>query len=285
MKNRLRHTTRFTIIELGGVAIFAGLVAALTSLFRPQLSGPLLLGAGVVLALVPSLLWLIIFYREDEIAPEPKQYIIGVFVLGALLAIAIGQPLIREGFRVQDWASGNLLMGILASILIVGIVQEFCKYAAVRYSVFNSSVFDQRVDGIIYGASAGLGYAFALNVQYVLDNGGVDLGVGVIRMVVVALGQAGFAGVMGYFLGHAKFDSEGPFWLPAGLLLSATLNGLVSYSLGRITFLGALTFNPWYGLVGAVVVVGVVFAILLNVINRTEAAAASTQPKREQGAA
>lgn len=273
MSSRLDRTTRLTLVEIGGLVVFAGLVAAIAGLVKPQWSGYGLLAAGVVLALVPSLLWLVIFYQEDRIAPEPKQYVVGVFILGALLATAVGQPLIRDGFRVQDWADANPLVAILASILIVGMIQEFCKYAAVRYSVFNSAAFDERIDGIIYAASAGLGYAFALNVLYVLDNGGVDLSVGVIRIVVVALGQASFSGIMGYFLGQAKFDAKGPLWLPVGLLLSATLNGVVTYALGRLSFLGAFGFNPWYGLIGAVIVVGAVFAVLLNIIHRYEIAA------------
>jgi RsiW-degrading membrane proteinase PrsW (M82 family) len=270
MQSRLSHTARFTIVEIAGLVVFAAVVALLASFLKPQLSGVGLLAAGVVLALVPSLLWLIVFYQEDRIEPEPKQYIIGVFLLGALLAVAVGQPLIREVFHAQDIIGTNIVVDILLSILVVGVVQEFCKYAAVRYSVFNSSVFDERVDGILYGASAGLGYAFALNVQYVLDNNGVDLGVGVMRMVVVALAQASFAGVMGYFLGRAKFDKMGPLWLPIGLLVSATLNGIVSYVLGRITFLGSFAFNPWYGLIAAVVVAGIVFAVILNTMQGYE---------------
>ena len=33
----------------------------------------------------------------------------------------------------------------------------------------------ERIDGIIYGAAAGLGYATYLNIQYVLENGGIKM--------------------------------------------------------------------------------------------------------------
>jgi RsiW-degrading membrane proteinase PrsW (M82 family) len=224
------------------------------------------------MAIVPALIWLFAFLQQDRLEPEPKRYVFGVFILGALLAQAVGQPLIRDFFGIQNWASGNALVNILASILIAGFIQEFLKYAAVRYTVFYSGEFDERVDGIIYGAAAGLGYATMLNVQYIISNGGVDLGIGVMRVATTALAQASFAGVVGYFLGIAKFERKGPLWLPLGLTLAAVLNGVVSYVLGQVTRLGGFSFNPWYGLVVAVIIAGGTFYALFMLIRRLNAA-------------
>jgi RsiW-degrading membrane proteinase PrsW (M82 family) len=89
------------LLQIGGVVFFAALVALLTSLVRIQLSGASLIVAGVVLAIVPAALWMWMFYQQDRIEPEPRGYVIGVFVLGALLAYAIGQPLIRDVFACR----------------------------------------------------------------------------------------------------------------------------------------------------------------------------------------
>jgi RsiW-degrading membrane proteinase PrsW (M82 family) len=256
------------LITVGALVIFAALLALLFWLFDIQLSGFGLLIAGVVMALVPALLWLAAFIQQDRLEPEPKRYVFGVFILGALLAAAVGQPLIREVFRVQDWASTSAIVNVLASILIVGFIQEFLKYASVRYTVFYSSEFDERVDGIIYGAAAGLGYATVLNLQYVISNGGVDLGVGVMRVATSALAQASFAGVVGYFLGIAKFERKGPLWMPMGITLAAVLNGVTSYVLGEVTKIGGFALNPWYGLVVAVIIAGGTFAALFTLIRR-----------------
>jgi protease PrsW len=256
------------LVTVGVLVIFAAILALLFSLFDIRLSGTGLLLAGLVMALVPALVWLVAFTQQDRLEPEPKHYVFGVFILGALLAQAVGQPLIREFFRVQDWASGSAVVNILASILIAGFIQEFLKYAAVRYTVFYSGEFDERVDGIIYGAAAGLGYATVLNLQYVISNGGVDLGVGVMRVATSALAQASFAGVVGYFLGIAKFERKGPLWMPLGLTLAAVLNGVTSYVLGEVTRIGGFAINPWYGLVVAVIVAGGTFAALFTLIRR-----------------
>jgi protease PrsW len=263
------------LVTIGAGVIFAAVLAALFHFADIQLEGIGLIAAGVIMALVPAGIWLLAFYQQDRLEPEPKHLVLGVFILGALVAAAVGQPLIRDVFRVQEWSGNNILVGLLSSILIVGFIQEFLKYAAVRYTVFGSSEFDERVDGIIYGAAAGLGYATLLNLQYVIGNEGVDLGVGAMRVVTSALAQASFAGVTGYFIARAKFEQMGPFWLPAGIALAAVLNGVVSYALGEVTTLFGFEFNPWYGLVVAVIVAGATFAVLFTIIRRLNAASAS----------
>ena len=260
------------LVTVGAVVIFAAILAVLFGLLDWKIEGAWLVVAGLVMAIVPALIWLFAFLQQDRLEPEPKRYVFGVFILGALLAQAVGQPLIRDFFGIQNWASGNALVNILASILIAGFIQEFLKYAAVRYTVFYSAEFDERVDGIIYGAAAGLGYATMLNMQYIISNGGVDLGIGVMRVATTALAQASFAGVVGYFLGIAKFERKGPLWLPLGLTLAAVLNGVVSYVLGQVTRLGGFSFNPWYGLVVAVIIAGGTFYALFMLIRRLNAA-------------
>lgn len=207
---------------LGQVA-FVLLVVGLIAFLKPTLSGWTLLMARLALALVPALIWLIFFYQQDRLEPEPKGYVLAVFILGALLAQAVGIPLLEDVFQVRRWLPIGLWANVLGSILVVGFTHEFLKYAAVRYSIYPSIEFDERVDGVIYGTAAGLGYATMLNVHYVVASGGVNLQVGVIRVAVTALAQASFAGLTGYFLGRAKFEDEPLWWLPGGVALAAVL--------------------------------------------------------------
>ncbi len=260
------------LIHIGAVVLFAAVVAALAAALNPTLNNTALVLVGLLLALVPAAIWLLAFYQQDRLEPEPKRYVLGVFVLGAILAEAVGQPLIRDLFRVQDWLYDNPLVAIIGSILVIGFVQEFLKYAGVRYTVFLSPEFDERVDGIIYGAAIGLGYATMLNIRYVMGNNGVDLGVGAIQTSVLALAHASFGGVLGYFLGRAKFERMGPVWLPLGLTLAAILNGVVSYALRQLPMVGGFGYTPWYGLVLAAIVAGGTFAVLFMAIRRLNAA-------------
>jgi RsiW-degrading membrane proteinase PrsW (M82 family) len=175
-------------------------------------------------------------------------------------------------FHVQDWLGASLLVELLGAILIVGFVQEFLKYAAVRYSVYTSAEFDERLDGVLYGTAAGLGFATALNIYYVVDSGGVNLATAAIQVTVVALAQASFASITGYFLGRAKFEEEPVWWLPAGLTLAATLNGIFHVLLGHVVRSGSVlagqTINPWLGLVLATAFAAVCLAVVLVLIRR-----------------
>ncbi len=255
------------VVQIVGVLVFVGAVALVVSRTELALDGAALVWGGIVLALVPALLWMGFFYQQDRLEPEPKQFVAGVFLLGGLLASAVGIPVVRDLFQVQEWMPRSTVANILGSILIIGFGQEFLKYVAVRYSIYLSPEFDERVDGVIYGTAAGLGFATMLNVHYVTANAGVDLGMGVVRIAVTALAQASFAGISGYFLGRAKFEEEPAWWLPLGVTIAAVLNGLFTFVRGEIVTVG-LRYRPVNGLILAAVVAFVTFAVLNYLMRR-----------------
>jgi RsiW-degrading membrane proteinase PrsW (M82 family) len=270
-------TWRATVGLIAGLLAFVGLVSLVAPAFGETLEGIGLVAVGVILALVPAVIWLVVFYVQDRLEPEPKRYVLGVFVLGAVLASTIGQPLINGFFRVNAWAGFALPTRIAADILIVGVLQAFLIYAAVRYTIFRSDEFDEPVDGIIYGAAAGLGYATLLNIAYVIDHGGVNLGVGAMRVAVTALAYASFGGVLGYFLGQAKFEDHSPFWLPLGVVVAALLNGAVATALSIVSRAG-LQAMPLRGLLLAALLAAITFVALFAFMrhsNRVTLAATS----------
>ena len=256
--------------QIGILLLFVALVTIIARFLPATLSGSGLMVAGVVLAIVPALVWLFFFYQQDRLEPEPKSYVLRVFMLGALLASAVGLPIVRDLFRINDWLYTNKLVNLLGSILAVGFTQEFLKFAAVRYSVYDSAEFDERVDGIVYATAAGLGFATMLNFDYVVSRGGVDLGMGVIRVTVTALAHGSIAGVLGYFLGQAKFEHKPTYYLPAGIILAALLNGVFFWALDIVTTSG-LTIKPWYGLLLAVAMAVALLLVVFWLIRRANA--------------
>ena len=261
--------------SIAGLLLFVVGVNLLVQATGLTLRGWPLTLAGVILALIPAGLWLIVFYAQDRLEPEPKGYVLGLFGLGALLALTIAIPLTRDLLPLPAIAglgsARDIIIALAHAIFIVGFIQEFLKYAAVRYTIFRSPEFDERVDGIIYGAAAGLGFASALNLHYIISSGGALLGQAALRATVTALAQASFSGVAGYFLGRARFERMGKAWLPLGLCLAAVLNGCVTFLLGEVSTSG-LTFTPWRGLILAAGVAILAFGALLVLIRRDNAA-------------
>jgi hypothetical protein len=119
--------------------------------------------------------------------------------------------------------------------------------------------------------------ATLLNLRYVIDNGGVALTPGVIQVVTVALAQASFGGVMGYFMAQAKFEHKPVWWVPLGLAIAAVLNGLFRWLISEVSAAG-LTVAPWRSLALGLALALVVFSTLVLVMRRLTRAQPLTRP-------
>lgn len=255
-----RHLQALSQADFASVValvVFVILVFLFEWLFQPSFTPFTLILTGVIMSLVPAVIWLGFFYRRDRLEPEPKHMIGQVFVLGGLVASAIGIPVINGLFDVQSWLYATPVTKFFGSILVVGFVHEFLKYAAVRFSIFGSAEFDEPVDGIIYATAAGVGYATMLNIYFIFTSGGAELGLACVRIVITALAHASFAGIMGYFLGLEKFRDTPIWWMPVGVGAAAVVNGFFFYLRGELAQssgnLMASEANQWVGLLLAVV--------------------------------
>ncbi len=278
LRNR-KSTWWASLIGIGVVILFTALSAFIFGQTRPHLEGAALVLVGIAISLVPAIIWLAFFYIQDVREPEPKGLVLAVFFLGAIVARAVGIPLIEEVFGTKWFAAGPLF-NILGAILVTGFIDQFLIYAAVRYSVYNAAEFDERVDGIVYTTAAALGYATMVNIQYVVSSGGVDLVAGTLRIAETTLALAAFGGLLGFFLGRCKFEDEPVWWMPAGLVLVAALDGLFSYFRGEVTTtavgLSGGGYNPWPGLIlgaaVALVTFGVLYFLILHLGRQAHAA-------------
>lgn len=258
---------RATLFQIVGIALLAALVAFGANFIGP-LSGVGLLLAGLLLALVPSLLWLAFFYQQDRLEPEPKHQVAAVFLLAALLTDVLARRMVGEWFQLSTWAPYDSLSSLLSSILIIGATYQAIVYLVLRLLVYDTPEFDERMDGIVYGTVAGLGTATMANLYYVLANGGVALGPGVIGTVTTALAAASFGGLQGWFMAEAKFEHKPVWWVPLGFALCTLLNGLFSWLIGEVSAAG-LGVDPWRSLLLGLAVALVAFLALAFLIRRT----------------
>lgn len=260
---------RATVVQIVGMALLAGVVALLANAIGPLSGAPLLL-VGILLAVVPSALWLGFFYQQDRLEPEPKHRIAAVFLLAALLTDVVARRLITEWFRVDEWAPRTDLSSLLASILIVGATYQAIVYLAIRLLVYDTEEFDERMDGIVYGTVAGLGVATVTNLAFVLANDGVALGPGAVQTATTALAAASFGGLQGWFMAEARFEHKPVWWVPAGYALATLLNGVFSWLIGEVSSAG-LQVDYWRSLALGVVVAVAAFLTLAALMRRTTA--------------
>ena len=82
------------------LVVFVVIVYGIEQFIQPSFTASGLLITGIILAIVPAIIWLAFFYRRDRLEPEPKHMVFRLFLLGGLLAAAIGVPLVDNVFEV-----------------------------------------------------------------------------------------------------------------------------------------------------------------------------------------
>ncbi len=257
------------VLMIVGMGVVSGVLAYLLRDVQ-DLNRLTLIIVGVILAIVPTAIWLVYFYQQDHLEPEPKERIGSVLLTALVLTDFIGLRLIRDWFDVAGWASYNNWTSLGASIFINGFVFTAIMYIAIRIWVYKTPEYDERMDGIIYGTVAGLGVATLLNLHYIIDNQGVALAPGIINVITTALAQASFGGVLGYFMAQAKFEHKPVWWLPVGVVVAATLNGLFSWLIDEVSATG-LTVEPWRSLAFGLLVALFTFGALVFLMQRAHA--------------
>lgn len=159
---------------------------------------------AVLAALIPGLLWVWFFYRRDRYRPEPKRLIYRTFVYGmvAVFPAALLETLVRPWLERT-----TTLWGLFVVVLLgIGLVEEAAKVYAVYRGIYHNPEFDEVLDGIIYGTTAGLGFATLETFLYINRFG---LGVAPARALLTTLAHASFTGLAGYHLARAKAGSPG----------------------------------------------------------------------------
>lgn len=260
---------RSAVLMIVGMGIISGVLAFFLRDVQ-DLDRTTLIVVGVILAIVPTAAWLVYFYRQDRLEPEPKERIGSVLLTAVVLTDFVGLRVINDWFQVGKWASYNNWTSLAASVLINGFIFAAIMYIAIRIWVYKTAEYDERMDGIVYGTVAGLGVATMLNLHYIVDNQGVALAPGIINVVTTALAQASFGGVLGYFMAQAKFEHKPMWWVPLGLVISAVLNGLFSWLINEVSATG-LTVEPWRSLVFGLVVALITFGALVYLMQRAHA--------------
>jgi len=236
------------------------------------LTDPLILGL-TLLSAVPALALAAYVYRTDVTSGEPATLLAVTFLLAIIFAsfAAIANTLLGGLLGVGVGSSGNSVMAVVGSVLfffvVVGPVEETVKILAVRFLAFRSDRFDAVVDGAVYGAVAGLGFAFVENAIYIQRSAGESLAMGAPEQVLAQAsvttavrslagpGHVVYSAFAGYYLGLAKFnrDYAGPL-IAKGIIIAAlihaTYNSLATVALpGLMAFVDAPQLLVYFGFV------------------------------------
>jgi RsiW-degrading membrane proteinase PrsW (M82 family) len=159
----------------------------------------------LVLVGVPSTLWTAFFYLQDYQAPEPSGYVIASFVAGMAAASVFALPIERDIFETDLWLYDSVVSLVLGSTLIRGTLMSFLVYLVVRHGFYASHTFDEPIDGMVYGAFAGSGFAAITSLTYLTGHPHFTLfAIGYTTATNILI-YANIGALVGYLVGRTKF--------------------------------------------------------------------------------
>jgi RsiW-degrading membrane proteinase PrsW (M82 family) len=205
-----------------------------------------------LLSLFPCLLWLWYFSSRGRHKRPSRSLLAITFVLGALAtgpALGInllGQSAVNAIFK--DTESAHLLV----LLLVVGPVEETVKFLVVFGYAWRKQEFDEPLDGVIYSASAALGFAAAENLIYLAQH---DPTLVLMRGPLSNPGHALFSALWGLSLSRAKAK---PNLLRARLpiLASGLLAASVIHSLFDILLVAAARWSVYFFVILIIAMIG-----------------------------
>lgn len=184
---------------------------------------------SLVAAVVPTFLYVLLFYWADRYEREPLWLLALAFFWGAVPAIFasflgewfIGTPFVN--------APGSAAAALIEGSVVVPIVEE-CIKAVALWGIFYWAYeeFDNVLDGLVYGALIGFGFAMTENILYFIGafSGGGFAGLSTViflRSILFGMNHALYTSLVGIGFGLARnrTDRVGRVLLPLVALFIA----------------------------------------------------------------
>ena len=190
------------------------------------------------LSILPVVILMVYVYRQDKYQKEPIKLLARAFV-GGMLAIPLD-------FIIIDLIQMVFCSGSTAyqAFFEAGIPEELSKFIILFLLIWRRKEFDEYMDGIVYAAFVGLGFACVENLLYVSNSAAeayhIGISTGFSRALISVPGHFLFAVVMGYFFSLAKFDkSHKARNLILSVTCAAAVHGLFDYLLMIEEFLSS----------------------------------------------
>ncbi|WP_336645262.1 PrsW family intramembrane metalloprotease [Microbacterium sp. USHLN186] len=223
---------------------------------------------GLVLALVPLGIVLTGVRLIDRWEPEPKSLVLFALLWGAVGAIGL-TLLVDLAFTLLVGPRDEFFAGVLQA----PVIEELAKGIGVLLVfLVGRRAFDGPVDGVVYGALVGAGFAFTENIQYfgtsLISGGAVELTLTfLLRGLVSPFAHAMFTALTGFAIGlaarrggtFASATAAGAIGLIGAIALHAYWNG--SSLLGDFLALYLSTQMPLF----------VIFILAILALRREEA--------------
>ncbi|MEK9159803.1 MAG: PrsW family glutamic-type intramembrane protease [Patescibacteria group bacterium] len=186
----------------------------------------------ILVATLPVVGLLYYFWHKDKGEKEPMRLMRDSFIWGILVIFpVIIAEMILMAAPYYLWEDPPLLYWVLMPFLCVALPEEFAKLLVVKKVAYENGKFNEIMDGITYCIIASMGFAVFENIMYTFQFG---VGIGILRAFTAVPAHALFSGIMGYYIGVAKFTKDPAVvkkLFQKGLLWGVVLHGLYDFLL------------------------------------------------------
>lgn len=271
------------IFEISGVFSIAVALYILVGFIGVTIPGIAQGPVNIAIALAPAMLWGIASRWRERAVPQPRRGLLSVFIISALLANAIANPLLQF-IDPAEWLSlSPLVSRIIGNMVTFGVIHEFLKYLVIRYTVWPQG-YRIRLDALAYSMAAATGYVTVLNLDFVLRN---EIGADAAALQVFATTGLHLAAsmIVAYGLSETHFNPRSFLLMPFTLIVAALLHGVgITMRANFVNagfFLGIAGTRPLFGLIISLAIVVGVFSAMAFLFNNAERQA--REAEAEQG--
>lgn len=211
----------------------------------------------LIFVLISSgLAWYLISYDRGEKEPIGALWIaFGFGLIGGVVSAIIEHQLISP----DDISALSPLKTILIASLIIGIIEEACKFIPMSIFIYPKKYFNEHTDGIIYFALVGLGFGLPENILYTLHFGTKT---GISRMFLTPFFHAAITGMVGYYLINIKLAKLSWLRIIPVLIFAMLLHGLYDF--------GLASNRQSYAIVSIIITLGISLLLFFLYIRATD---------------
>lgn len=261
-----RRRSTFSVVLAVGAVLVASLLGLLLLLLIGVETGLLGLLIGIIFATLPVPVYLMLVLWIDRYESEPLWMLATAFFWGALVAVFIAFVFnTATGVAVAVMTESVEAGEAFSAVISAPIVEETAKALILFIFFFKKDEFDGVVDGIVYAAMAGLGFAMTENIQYygraVGESGEHLTAVFILRGTLAPYSHPLFTSMTGIGLGLARQSQNTAvkiFTPIIGLLLAISMHSIWN---GSVVVFGGAGF-----LISYLIIMVPAFTIILVVI-------------------
>ena len=193
--------------------------------------------------ILPALLWLWFWLKEDNLHPEPRSFI-GITFLGGGLIVIIAM-IIEKIVAGMDFDNTTLY-------ILLATIEESIKFLLILVIVFNSKYVDEPIDIIIYSITVALGFAAIENTLFILsplNDGDIAKGIitGNMRFIGATLVHIVSSASIGFMIGISFYKNIFIKIISTiiGVMLAITLHTAFNLSIINVTGTDTLKIFSW----------------------------------------